>query len=78
MKAREVLIALHIKYDGDWDRIYRDVILKNVDEDLEGYVNEEAADYFITILDEDYPERLKHRNKPPFVIQEVNYGTHEN
>lgn len=68
MKAREILIALWLKYDRDWDSIYAALKNKDMDDNLEEHLKDIDPDYFITILDEDYPERLKHRHKPPFVI----------
>lgn len=71
MKAREILIALHIKHEGDWDAIYEDIRDKNIADDLEKCIEGVDLDMFCTILDEDYPERIKHRPRPPFVIQEA-------
>ena len=64
MQAREIIIALAIKNQGDWHRIYEDVKSRNMD-DLEKYNTNVDA---ITILDNDYPEKLKRINKPPFVL----------
>lgn len=68
MTARERLIALHIKYEGDWDAIYENIRDKNIPDDLEKCVEDVDLDMYCTILDEDYPQRLKQRFKPPFVI----------
>lgn len=70
MKARDILIALHIKHEGNWDYIYEDIRDKNI-ENIENYIkdyDEDELNEFVTILDEDYPQRLKQRFKPPFVI----------
>jgi len=70
MKAREILIALHIKHNGNWDKIYEDIRNRNT-ENIEDYIkdyDEDNLNDFVTIIDEDYPERLKQRFKPPFVI----------
>ncbi len=68
MKAREILIALWIKHKQDWDKMYEDIANKNIDDNLEKYLENVDTEEFVTILDADYPEKLKHRYHPPFVI----------
>lgn len=69
MESKKYLLALAIKYKGNWDDIYNAVSQR---EELEGsYILQVALSYegnYITILDEEYPEHLKQCFKPPFVL----------
>jgi len=69
MEVRKILLYLALKYKGDWNDIYRAVASKEeVDcETLEHTVNS-FKDKFITILDEEYPEKLRQSYRPPFVL----------
>ena len=66
MKARDVLIAIWKKNNGVWEDIYKDLVNKVYPEDEE--IETEDNGKYITLLDEDYPEDLKHQYKPPFVL----------
>lgn len=66
MKASELLLALALKHQGDWDKIYKDLQDKKT-ENLEEYTKGFNTPY-ITILDEEYPDQLKSCWKPPFVL----------
>ena len=68
MKARDIVIALWIKCDGDWDKIYQ-MILKKEDIDVKEYLKDVDTTRYITILDEEYPKDLKMSYKPPFVLE---------
>ncbi len=67
-----ILIYFAIKYQGDWDLIYKaldqkeKVSLKDISE-LEEKIKVEKWNV-ITLLDIDYPKRLKEAYKPPFVL----------
>ena len=66
-KARNILIALSLKHNGDWDKIYEDIQNKTLVEDT--YTQQaENIKNVITILDEEYPQQLKNSFKPPFVL----------
>jgi len=65
-KAREILIALAIRNNGDWGRIYEDVKNKTYPTDEE--IKQAKSVKCITILDEEYPNELKQSFKPPFVL----------
>jgi DNA processing protein len=69
MKARDILIYLAIKYSGDWSLIYQAIKNKEkVDlEDVE-IVCKKYQNSVITIMDKDYPLKLKNIYHPPFVI----------
>ena len=67
-KARDMLLALWLYSNKDWDKTYKnlkDKIYPDVDKVLEG-VDREA---WTTLLDDDYPEEYKARLWPPFAIE---------
>ena len=69
MESKKLLLALSIKYKGEWDKIYT-AIEKREDLD-EKNVEELAQEYegrYITMLDNEYPEILRQSYKPPFVL----------
>lgn len=64
----EILVYFAIKYGGDWDKIYSAINKKekvNNEEIKEALLN---CDKYITLLDDNYPQRLKNIYKPPFVL----------
>ncbi len=65
---RNVLLYFSLKYHGDWEKIYSalDKKEKIPEEKLEMVAREKHN--FITIIDEDYPRRLKRITQPPFVL----------
>lgn len=67
---RNFIIALSIRHRGDWDRILDDIRKRAVptDDELIAALSLRKGVKAITILDDEYPERLKHIQKPPFVI----------
>lgn len=69
LTGRKILLYLSIKYKGNWDEIYEAIKKKeNIDrEEVEVVVNNINCQY-VTIVDENYPESLKHIYKPPFVL----------
>lgn len=56
LTARQMIIALATKHNGDWAHMFTDIQSRNMS-DLEQYARDERA---ITILDSAYPEILKH------------------
>jgi DNA processing protein len=70
IEARDIMIYLAIKYNGDWCKIYEAVTTK------EPYTTQEVIDTLncmtskaITIFDKNiYPEFFKHIPYPPFVL----------
>ena len=72
MEAREILIAIWKKNNGDWDRIYKELREKKyVNENYDIYLEGVNASEYITLLDDDYPLDLKISYKPPFVLRRV-------
>ena len=65
----KILVYFAIKYNGDWDQIYAAINRKEkVDvSEMEKIVDRCECNY-ITILDSNYPIRLKSIYKPPFVL----------
>ena len=72
MNAREMLIALAIKHEGEWENIYKDIQNKVFlsQEEIETYSFKYSEDFTnaVTILDSNYPDYLKNIEKPPFVL----------
>lgn len=69
LDARDILLYLTLRYNGDWDKIY-DAIRNKEDidyEDAEKVLDEYPGEY-ITMLDKEYPTILKQCYKPPFVL----------
>lgn len=67
MKAKTILIALALKYGGNWDDMFKAIQNKETEfppELIEAAENQQA----ITILDDNYPQELKQVLKPPFVL----------
>ncbi len=66
---REILLYFALKHNGDWKKIYDSLEKKEVVEidavkELENY----SESGYITILDKEYPARLKNIHQPPFVL----------
>ena len=84
MKTEEIIVALAIKYGGDWENIMcalkRRVSQKDETESNGGIWEEDSdlAEYlevarnsgykYVTILSDDYPDILKKQYMPPFVL----------
>lgn len=68
MEGRNLLIALSVKHKGDWQTIYKDIVNRT-------YLSKEMVEEILkfdytclTLLDNEYPERVKKSYRPPFVI----------
>lgn len=72
MKTNEILVALVILNDGNWDKVYKDLVEKSLptDEKVNEIVSvlERENINYITIMDSEYPNCLKETHKPPFVL----------
>lgn len=64
-----ILIYFAIKYQGDWDKIYNAINKKEKveKEDLDKVLSSNSSEC-ITLINKDYPSRLKSIYKPPFVL----------
>ena len=68
MSARVLLLALHLQYNGKWDKVYK-AIVKRVKPRKRFITKAQKVEReYLTILDVDYPQHLKIQHKPPFVI----------
>ena len=68
--SRMLLVYLAVKYQGDYDRILSSLVLKEVSATYEEAlkVYQALPCKVMTLLDYDYPERLKKVYRPPFVL----------
>ena len=69
MKSRELLIYLSIKYEGDWDKIYQAIQVREAVDvnEAEKVIKANKAE-IVTCVDENYPLCLKNAFHPPFVL----------
>lgn len=65
----DIFFYFACKYFGDWERIY-DAIEEQKDVDFEQLAKwkEEYKGRYVTVLSPEYPDVLKHIQKPPFVL----------
>lgn len=69
--GRNIIVALSVKFNGDWVQIYNAIQNKLVLDESEvlSLIASIPSDITpITIIDADYPDTLKKIYKPPFVI----------
>ena len=69
MSGRELLLYLSIKYEGDYQKLLDAITAKEKvkEEDVIERIKDVKCKY-LTILDEEYPDYLKHVYKPPIVL----------
>lgn len=69
MNMKEILLYFSIKYEGDWEKIYKAIADKEKvdDSDVKATLETVKCKY-ITIVDDNYPDKLKNCIRPPFVI----------
>lgn len=67
MNTRTLIIALSLKHNGDFMKIFEDLQF-HVKPEEKWITKAEKVKNAITLLDEDYPSSLKDIQKPPFVI----------
>ena len=81
MTAEDIIVALAIKYDGDWEKIMNALNQRtsltpeeneeeNEEQNLEFYLNiaKNSNYHYITCVSEGYPELLKQEYRPPFAL----------
>lgn len=75
MKSHDLLVYLTIKYDSDWDKIYNHI--KNKvwldKEDMRKTLAKVDLSNFVTLVDEDYPDKYKTLSKPYFAYRKQSY-----
>lgn len=65
----EILVYLSIEHNGDWNKIYQDILDKKpVDKNEVSKAIEKLECKYITLLSQEYPTGLKSIFKPPFVL----------
>ena len=68
MSVKNTLVALAIKHNGDWQKIYDDISQK-VEVEQEYILKAETLKCkTVTLADQDYPHQLRQAWKPPFVL----------
>lgn len=69
--AKMVVVYLDKKYNGDFAKMYWHISTKQpLDEkDLEKTLEGVNLDDYVTLVDDSYPENLKHVKRPPFVVK---------
>lgn len=70
VSSHDVMVAVAIKYAGDWDKIFHAIKSREsyTPEDVRKYCSQ-LTSKAITLADTDYPEEIRrHCHKPPFVI----------
>ena len=66
---RKILLYLSIKYNGNWDLIFESLNQKKkLNHQEVEHTYKSCKNNFVTILDNNYPEKLKKIDRPPFVI----------
>lgn len=66
--GRLILLALALRHDNDWQKIYDDVRNHTEISDDEFLLAENCDLKYVTLLDEEYPCRIKGMTRPPFII----------
>ena len=67
-ESKETLVALAIKYEGNWDKMYKDLTTNNFPEDEYYDMIYSLKSNYVTIIDLEYPQQLKAVHKPPLVL----------
>ena len=67
-EMRYYLLVMVSQHKGNWDLVMKDLTDKRVitSDEVEQYTNEAGS--FVSLIDQDYPERLKQSFKAPFVF----------
>lgn len=73
MESRKILLYLHLKHNGDWQKIYECVSdresMRKLDEEEIDRVCDSFKGNYITAIDKEYPKvLLQSCYKPPFVL----------
>ena len=69
LNGRQILIGLAIKFEGNWDKIYKSIFSNDLD-DVDEYVEQfnRSTCNAVTIMEKEYPQILKQIYNPPFVL----------
>ena len=79
LTARQILLTLNAKFNGNWDKIYHAIVNKcdaPTQAEYDMYAKDGDFDNLITIIDSDYPAARRNTYKPAFVIKRdaLTYG----
>lgn len=67
--GRQLLLFLSLHFQGDWDSIFNAVQNKvYFDQELIAKTIDGFEGHYVTIIDDEYPLKLKNVYKPPFVL----------
>ena len=65
----DIILYFVVKYEGDFDKIYYAIMSKEeVDYSKIKEIKENIGCEYVTIISKKYPLKLKHLNRPPFII----------
>lgn len=64
--ARDIVVALALRHNGDWDKILKSI--KEKDTLTEEELTQAAKTPAITLVDEEYPTSLRQCYRPPFAL----------
>ena len=68
-KMKDLVLYFVLKYEGKFDEIYNALMKhEEVDENLKNKLFKNLNSNYVTIFDNDYPEKLKTINYPPFAL----------
>lgn len=71
--CRHILLHLNKIHRGNWDKIYKSIVKKtDIPDDNE--INdtvEHMNQSYVSIVDDDYPVKLKNQFKPPFILSYI-------
>lgn len=66
---RDILLAMSMRHEGNFKKIYTDLQTKAPYTPEEINQAKQAVNYkYVTIIDSDYPETLKQKDCPPFIL----------
>lgn len=69
IEPRDLLTAVAVKNNGDWDKIYEAIRLKDFPSEEETVeICSKIKSKVLTALDKEYPEWLRRVYKPPFIL----------
>lgn len=66
--VRDMLLYFSLKYEGNWSQIFASIKEKVPMEDEPAVTYQKIKSNFLTLVDKEYPERLKHGFHPPFLL----------
>ena len=65
----DIILYFALKYEGDFEKIFYAIMIKEVVNYSElKRMKEELNCNYVTVISKNYPSKLKHLNRPPFVL----------